>query len=394
MTAYLDAAEPVVSDMAIHEMDSLERRLGWTVPARPETAGMLTRQLVAGLTALGAAVTTSIAWLGWRVSHLGLHPIELAFFVAEIVSVVTGIVVGLGLASSSWSPSSTIAPVADRRESFRFAFAVTDACGRPRPTDLRSDTARSWRAVWGGDTDLSALATAAVLCDGPRRLLLIVSLTLALLFGVAPVGVPPIWAVVCAVAALGAMSWAHVLLSAGRIRIGDRVRWSSAALGEVCSGTDCAGVAPRRWVGTVAAVVTLNLAIGLRGMSDRWTHGLAAMAPDGRLVTLLLAEMIVLGGLYTLRTTNAPQLDNAHLVSRRIEERTARQSAVGATVALGLIGLAAGVLPGGLDTSDKQPLPVEHVSDQYSSQDPDRSSGRIDRVEAGRLPIDSRTAGG
>lgn len=377
----LDAAEPVVADVAIYEQKSLERRMDPAVSARPDRP--LTHRLVAGLAALAVAAVTSLAWLGWRVSHLGLHPIEIAVFVAEVVSVVSALTVGLGLATA---PPRTIEDETDRRESFRFAFAVADACGRPRTTDLRADMAQSWRSVRGGDTDLSTLSTAAVLCDGPRRLLLIVSLTLALLFGVAPIDVPPVWAVVCAVAALVMWSLAHVLLGAGRIRIGDRVRWSSAALGELCSGTDCAGVAPRRWVGTVAAVVTLNLAIGLRGMSDRWTHGLAPMGSDARLVTMLLAEIVVLGGLYTLRTTTAPQLDNAHLVSRHTEERTARQSAVGATVALGLIGLVAGVLPGNIEAAEHQPVQVEQVSDQHQ--------GRIDRIEVGRASIGFGAAGG
>lgn len=383
MTVLLGAAEPVVANVVIHEMEILERRVDPTGSARSDRARPLTRRLVAGLAALAVAAATSLAWLEWRVSHLGLHPIEIAFFVAEVVSVVSALTVGLGLATA---PSRTIEDETDRRDSFRFAFAVADAFGRPRTTDLRADMVQSWRSLRGGGTDLSALSTAAVLSDGPRRLLLIVSLTLALLFGVAPIGVPPVWAVACAIAALVMSSWALVLLGAGRIRIGDRVRWSSAALGELCSGTDCAGVAPRRWVGTVAAVVTLNLAVGLRGMSDRWTHGLAPMASDVRVVTMLLAEIIVLGGLYTLLTTTAPQLDNAHLVSRRTEERTARQSAVGAAVALGLIGFVAGFLPGTIEATDDQPVRVEQVSDQRP--------GRIDRIESERGPIGSGAADG
>ena len=130
---------------------------------------------------------------------------------------------------------------------------------------------------------------AAVLTDGPRRLLVVGSLTLAMVLGVAPIPVPPLWAIACGIASMVLMSCAHVLLGGGRIRFGDRIRWSSAALGEVCSGVDLDGVAPRRWVGTVAAVVVLNLAIALRGMSDRWTHGLAPMEADDRHITLLIA---------------------------------------------------------------------------------------------------------
>ena len=73
----------------------------------------------------------------------------------------------------------------------------------------------------------------------------------------------------------------------------------------------------------------LNLAVALRGMSDRWTHGLPPMADDDRVMAMVFAMTIALGSFYTLITTPAPKLDNDHLVARRLEERTARQSALG-----------------------------------------------------------------
>ena len=66
-------------------------------------------------------------------------------------------------------------------------------------------------------------------------------------------------------------------MSDGRIRIGDRVRWTYSTLGEVVAREDLDGVAPRSWVGTVATIVLVNIAVALRGMSDRWTHGLPHM---------------------------------------------------------------------------------------------------------------------
>ena len=110
----------------------------------------------------------------------------------------------------------------------------------------------------------------------------------------------------------------------------DYFKATASSLGEVIAPNDPADVAPRRWVGTVGTIVVLNLAIGLRGMSDRWTHGLPAMSDDDRLVAMTWAALLVLGGLYTLRTIPTPQLGNAHVVARRLEERTARQSALGA----------------------------------------------------------------
>jgi hypothetical protein len=175
---------------------------------------------------------------------------------------------------------------------------------------------------------------------------------------------PPVWAIIAGVGALALMSLSHVLLGGGRIQFGDRVRWSSSALGEVCLGADRDGVAPRRWVGTVAAVVVLNLAIALRGMSDRWTHGLTPMSTDGRQVTMLLAIAVVAGGLFTLRRTAMPVLENSHLVPRRAEERTARESALGGAVAIGMIGLMAGILPGNFDANADDPVPVEQIFDR------------------------------
>ena len=103
----------------------------------------------------------------------------------------------------------------------------------------------------------------------------------------------------------------------------------------------------------------MNVAVALRGMSDRWTHGLPPMTDDERIVSMGWATLIVLGGLYALRTIPTPQLGNSHLVARRLEERTARQSALGAAVCLGLVGLLAGVLPGSVDAGADDPLRVE-----------------------------------
>ena len=47
--------------------------------------------------------------------------------------------------------------------------------------------------------------------------------------------------------------------------------------------------------------------------------------------------------------------------NRGVEERTARQSVLGATVCVGLIGLLAGILPGSVDPADDDPGGVEHV---------------------------------
>jgi hypothetical protein len=185
---------------------------------------------------------------------------------------------------------------------------------------------------------------------------------LGLLIGVSPMPVPALPALASLAIGVGGLSLATVVLSEGRIALGDRLRWTYGSIGELLIREDLEGVAPRRWVGTVGTIVVVNLAVALRGMSDRWTHGLPTMPNDMRVVAMVYAMTLVAGSLFTLVTTAAPQLDNAHLVSRRLEERTARQSALGGALCVGLIGLLAGILPGCIDPGDDHPRRVEHVT--------------------------------
>jgi len=205
----------------------------------------------------------------------------------------------------------------------------------------------------------------AVLLEGPRRLVLVLAVSVALVLGLSPMPMPPVWALLTLSAAVALAATSHVVLGDGRIRFGDRTRWSYSSIGEVVSATDLDGVAPRRWVGTIAAIVIVNLSIALRGTSDRWTHGLDPMTSDERLVAMSIGIALVVGALFTMRTVQAPVLD-AERWSRRLEERTARQSALGATVVLGLVGLIAGVLPGSVDPADDDPVRIEQVVDVES----------------------------
>jgi hypothetical protein len=184
-----------------------------------------------------------------------------------------------------------------------------------------------------------------------------------LLVGVSPIPAPSLAALAALAAGVGGLSLAAVVLSNGRIGVADRLRWSYSSLGEIVVRDDIEGVAPRRWVGTVATIVVINLAVALRGMSDRWTHGLPVMGNEARIIAMVFAMTIVVGALCTLLTTPAPDLDNAHLVSRRLEERTARQPALGGAICVGLIGLLAGVLPGCVDPADDDAARIEHVTE-------------------------------
>ena len=327
-----------------------------------ESTGTLPeRRRIAGLVALAVSAAATVTWFVWRLGHLGFHPVELVVFAIEVVGLIAGVGIGVALAASRDRRTVYAHDLDDPR---RFALAVSDLVGRTRRVDLHRDVRDAVRAAprWR-PRNSSDVAIAALLAEGPRRLALVLALMVGLLLGVAPFPMPPVGAAVSAAVGIGAMSAAHVLLSGGRVRVGDRTRWANSSIGEVLASSDPDDSAPRRWVGTVGVVAVTNLAIALRGMSDRWTHGLRAMADDDRAAAMLLATAVMISALYTLRTTASPELANAHLVARRLEERTARQSVLGAAVCVGLIGLVAGLLPGGVDAADSEPTRVEQVSD-------------------------------
>ncbi len=328
-----------------------------------ERSVAVTRRTLSATVALAASVVGWLVWFGWRAQHLAIHPIPMVAVALEVFGAIAGVAISWGLLKAG--PPRTVFSDDDHQE-HRFTYAVADLVGRTRLTDVHRDVrliAQQARARHR-PRNSSDFAIAAVLSDGPRRLLLVAVVTLSLLLGVAPMAVPPAWAMIAATAAVMSTSGAHVILGGGRIRVGDRVRYSYAAIGELMSPADHDGLAPRRWVGTVAAVVAVNLAMALRGMSDRWTHGLSPMERESRVFTMMLGATVVLGALYTLCTTPAPDIADAHLMSRRLEERTARQSALGGAVIVGIIGLLAGVLPVRVDTADHDPIRVEQISER------------------------------
>lgn len=283
-------------------------------------------RLAAGWISLVCGVVCWAIWFVWRLDHLAFHPVAIIMLLIEVSGVVAGTMVGLGLLRAE-APRAVLPT--DRRDSHRYAYAVADRTGRTRTDDLQGDLLAAIERVTTRSVNGRAdRAMIGVLIDGPRRIATVAVLSLALMTGAAPMSMPPMWAVAAVAASTLMIASSHVLATSGRIRIGDRTRWSFAALGEVCSRADHAAVAPRRWVGTIGTIVLLNVAGALRGMSDRWTHGLPAMTDDQRLVTMGWAVAIVLGGLFTLRTMDPPNPSNGHVVSRRLEEQAARRSAL------------------------------------------------------------------
>jgi hypothetical protein len=255
------------------------------------------------------------------------------------------VVISLGLADAR---DHRTVYVDEPRDSHWFAVAVADMVGRTRTVDLHRELRSVARAVprWR-PRDLPDAAMSAVLFEGPRRLAMVLAVSLGLLIGVSPFPAPPWWAVAAAVVGYVSLGVSHVALSRGRLRTGDRLRWSYGAIGEVVARTDVAGHAPRRWLGAMAVAVGVSMVVALRGVSDRWTHGLAPMDYDERVPGLVIAGLLVLGALFTISTTPRPDPADPRLVVRRLEESSVRQSLLVTAVVTGLIGMIAGVLPGG-----------------------------------------------
>ena len=335
--------------------------LATTDPATMRDAGLPAARRRVGIALAVVGMCGWLGWIVWRVATLTLNPIPIAAFLIELGGAVIGVVVAVALATVN-RPRTTFDD--DRRDPWRYAFAVADRVERTRAVDLHREVRSAANSARrGGKRTRADIAMGCVLIDGPRRLAMIVVAVVGLLIGVSPMPVPTVPSLVSLAVGVGGLSVATVVLSERRIAVGDRLRWTYGSIGELLIRDDLDGVAPRRWVGTVGTIVVVNLAIAMRGMSDRWTHGLPTMSNDMRIVAMVYAMTLVAGSLFTLVTTAAPQLDNAHLVSRRLEERTARQSALGGALCIGLIGLLAGVLPGCVDPSDDHAGRIEHVTE-------------------------------
>jgi hypothetical protein len=247
-----------------------------------------------------------VVWIGWRIATVRLHPIPIAGVLADIAGVASAGVLALS---------------ARHRE---FARAV----------------------------------------DAARLLIVVAATAAGLLLGVSPLAHPPLEAVLALLAALAATTAAIVALGDGMLP-GDRLRGGYAALAGLFANRRDGGQV-RPWAATVAAVVVLNLAVALRGISDRWTHGLDPMDGESRTVAMTVAAVLVVVALYALATLTfdpepRPRAHVRHHPRHQPDERSARRTAVAAAVCAGLIGLLAGVLPGSVDATHDDPARVEHL---------------------------------
>ncbi len=302
-------------------------------------------------------------WLAWRVSSSPVGLVSVVVLLLEVMAFLVAIV----LSAALWSlpgrsrPSATSAGLLDVLvELFGLdelgsveAHGADDTgeVARAR-TGLRLLDPRTRQATiaarqFVGRRHLALTAWALVAVEGIRRMLFVAVLVAVLLTGRLPFEMPG-WSVLAALlAAQLSFTISHWLLSGGVLRPGVRLRWSMATIGAgLGDGASRTGL-PIRWTATLATMVVLNLAVALRGVSDRWTHGLGPMPHDERVGAMALSLWLVLVGFTALRTLVKPSLD-FYGATRRLEETSTRRLALGTTMAVALVGFIAGVLPGGL----------------------------------------------
>lgn len=302
-------------------------------------------------------------WLGWRLAAPMHGVVGLLVFALELIAVGAAAAVSAAL----WYAPERPPTGADRasRPPAALPTRMGSALGlSPTPPVERctvgaDDTGEvAWArqgarllAPWIHTDDdrptIREIGWAVVAVEGTRRMAAVAVVVVVLLSGRFPFDVPR-WQVLAAlVGAQLLLASGHFLLSNGLIRPGARMRWSMASVGAgLGDGTSRTGL-PIRWTATLATMIVLNLAVSLRGVSDRWTHGLGAMPHDQRVMAMLAAAWIVGWGFVALRTLPQPTL-GFYGATRRLEETSTRRLALGATLAIAAVGMAAGILPGGV----------------------------------------------
>lgn len=328
------------------------------------------------LASLVGLVAWSI-WLGWRVTSGPIDVIGVAALVLEVAALLVAVVLSLALwslrslpdsrtvaSSATTSPATgSIAMTSPASGSAPLVDIVGELLGvaelaavEPRGSDDTGEVARARRGLQlldprspaaAGGSPVAITAWALVAVEGIRRMVFVVLLVAVLLTGRFPFELPDGLLLGMPVLAVASFSMGHWLLSGGVLRPGARLRWSMASVGAgLGDGTSRTGL-PIRWTATLATMVVLNLAVALRGVSDRWTHGLGPMARDERVVAMLVSWWLVVAGFAALRILAQPTL-GFYGATRRLEESSTRRLALGTTLTVAVVGFVAGVLPGGL----------------------------------------------
>lgn len=311
---------------------------------------------------VAASLVSWLVWLGWRCAS----PVAGVVGVVVLLAELTAFAVAMVLSTALWRGPSRRPTAAERavargaRTPLPSTFAmVLDVDVPARPVDAGNDDtgevawARhglvSLRSVRDRSrrTGLAMVAWSLIATEGMRRMVSAGLVIVVLLTGRFPFADPPLPALAALVASQLLLTLGHFCLTDGLVRPGARLRWSMASVGAgFGDGISRTGL-PIRWTATLATMVSLNLAVSLRGVSDRWTHGLGAMTHPERVISMAVAAWIVGWGLAALRTLPQPQL-GYYGATRRLEETSTRRLALAATFTVAGIGMLAGILPGGL----------------------------------------------
>lgn len=310
------------------------------------------------VTLVGLAAWTG--WLAWRMARPTMTVVGFCSLFLELLAFAAALIVSAGLAAGN-PPNRRNRRDADRRRPLPMLLAdaldlgalISETACRPNADDTGEIAwARRGIRVLGerrsgrvGSANLRDAAWSVVAIDGLRRAAMVAVLIVVLFSGSVPFPSPPATATAMLFGGVALVSAGHWLLSAGHLRPAARLTWSMSSIGAgLGDGVSRSGL-PIRWMATMATIVALNVAIGLRGISDRWTHGLGPMDRDARIVAMSVAVMFVGVGGVALARMPRPDV-GFYGATRRLEEGSVRRLALGLTLLVALIGFVAGVLPG------------------------------------------------
>ena len=327
-----------------------------------------------GLACSFAGLAAWLGWLSWRLATLETSIVALAVLVLEFVALSAALVVTAGLFAghARWRRSRRETD-ADRQLPMLLAEALdlghivhegdvdpTDPTGvvvsgvgpddtgeiawARRGIRVLGDQRRLDRRARLGTENLREAAWSVVALDGIRRLASVIALVVVLFTGIAPFEMPPGERIAMLAGGIALLSIGHWLLSGGHVRPAARLVWSMESIGAgLGDGISRSGL-PIRWAMTMATLIVLNISIALRGISDRWTHGLGPMDDEARVVAMSLAFGLVASGGLAMR--HMPQPDLGHYgATRRLEEASVRHLAIGLTLLVATIGFVAGLAP-------------------------------------------------
>ena len=319
-----------------------------------------TTRWVGGLSCVAGTAAWAF-WFAWRATSSPVTAVGALVAILELIAFASAVVIGLAL----WTRRPTSRQVHSASsvpsllpDVFAELFGLDEHRSVPvHGSDDSGEVARARRGLRlldlrrrregaSGNT-LATGAWALVAVEGIRRMAFVALLLVVLLGGRAPFEMPPTSTLLALVGAQGFFAVGHWMLSGGVLRPGVRLRWSMASIGAgLGDGVSRSGL-PIRWTATMGTMIALNLAVALRGLSDRWTHGLSPMLRDERVAAMVLAWWLVLVGFAALRTLTQPSL-GFYGATHRLEENSTRRLAMGTTLAVSMVGFVAGVLPGAL----------------------------------------------